>query len=305
MIMDGTMHIEEIFTSRVIPFPAKLWRNEHGNPDVERFLLGITAAAMLFPREYENFAGYVASELRSKICLDENRLLTLYEQLNSNYTGLPEDDIRVLLQDAMRGIPDIDSLLNLKETQTDLTHVLLQRYFFGSPASFLKCMEWRGFSKNGKGSLAERMMQGRICGLICFIMAKSKEKKLREAVETAIPILEEWRKESDDINEIMPTLSFGNIHNTIWSRFKNVAWLWSAFCFESPEHDGQNLMLEETRFYRSPLTEDLGVYRGGWWGAIDYGLKVYDLLYNKKDTAKDENEDNLPWRLSFQLGKKN
>lgn len=79
------MLIEEIFNKRIIPFPKQAWQNERGNPDAEKFLLGLTGAAMLFPRDYERFAGYVARELRELTWSGETELSILWEQLKADY----------------------------------------------------------------------------------------------------------------------------------------------------------------------------------------------------------------------------
>lgn len=57
------MLVEEIFKECIIPFPEQLWRNQRSFPDAEAFLLDITAAAMVFPRDFEDFAAYLAREL--------------------------------------------------------------------------------------------------------------------------------------------------------------------------------------------------------------------------------------------------
>lgn len=292
------MLAELIYNERIIPFPEELWRNQRSHPDAERFLLGITAAAMLYPRDYKGFAAYLARELWRQAQTGEERLSVFWEQLNADCSGLPENDLRVQLQRAMRSIPDVEEALHGKEAELDRLNVRWQRDFFGSPAAFLGYVSERGFSDSGKGSLAERIMQGRICGMICLIMAASKQ-SLAESIKFTIPYLEEWGNESKEIKNVMPMLSARNINNTIWPRFKDTAWLWSGFSLESPIHDGHRLMLEDTRFYRNELTDAFEVNRGGWWGFMDFAVKIFDRLY-KQDKSRRQN-DSMPWRLSFQL----
>ncbi len=299
------MLIEQIFTKRVIKFPEELWQNKCSNPNVERLLLGITAAAMLFPRDYESFSGYIAKELGVQAGLAERRLYDERLSAFCEQQTLKDSDHSkghaVHLQDVTREISE-GSLLPEREDQIDLAQAKFQRMYFGSPAVFQKHCGWRGFSEKGKGSLAERMLQGRICGQICLSMALA-EKTLSESIRYSIPFLEKWRNESDEIRDAMPTLSFANIQNTIWPNFKDVAWLWSSLSVECPVHDGQRLSLYDTSF-RSPeyilLLNALEVHRGGWWGFMDFAVKVFELL-QKQGKGYFEQKNSRPWRFSFQL----
>ena len=296
------MLVREIFNERIIPFPEQLWRNERSHPDIERFLLGFTAAAMVFSRDFEDFAAYLARELWQQAQVGEERLSVFWEQLKGDCSGLPQDDLNVQLQRAMRSIPNVEEALHGKEAQLDQLNVQWQRELFGSPAIFLEYVHQRGFSESGKGSLAERIMQGRICGQICLFMAASG-KSLKESIALTIPHLEEWRDESKEIREVLPTLSLNNIQNSIWPKFKDIAWLWSGFSIENPIHDGRRLMLEETNFYRTPLTDAFEVHRGRWWGFMDFTIRVFNRLYGQ-DLQSRGRENTLPWRFSFQISKK-
>lgn len=131
----------------------------------------------------------------------------------------------------------------------------------------------------------------------------TSEKPLSESIRNAIPFFEEWRNESDEIRDAMPTLSFKNIQNTIWPHFKDVAWLWSALSVEDPVFDGQRMSLYDISFKGIdliPLSNALGVYRGGWWGFMDFALKVFELL-QKQGKGHFEQKNSSPWRFSFQL----
>lgn len=57
----------EAFEKRVIPFPEDLLQGRNALPLRCKLYLGLTAAAMLFPRDREGFAGYVAQETVSFI----------------------------------------------------------------------------------------------------------------------------------------------------------------------------------------------------------------------------------------------
>ena len=57
----------EAFEKRVIPFPEDLLQGRNALPLSCKLYLGLTAAAMLFPRDREGFAGYVAQETVSFI----------------------------------------------------------------------------------------------------------------------------------------------------------------------------------------------------------------------------------------------
>lgn len=164
------MFVEEIFNERIIPFPEQLWRNERSHPDIERFLLGFTAAAMVFSRDFEDFAAYLARELWQQAQVGEERLSVFWEQLKGDCSELRQDDLK-----------DVEEALHGKEAQLDHLNVRWQRDLFGSPAIFLEYVHQRGFSESGKGSLAERIMQGRICGQICLFMAASG-KSLKESM---------------------------------------------------------------------------------------------------------------------------
>lgn len=73
--------VEQIFNNRVILFPKELWQNKCANASAEKFWLGITAAAMLFPRDFESFAGYIARELQVQAEQAEGRMF--YERLSA------------------------------------------------------------------------------------------------------------------------------------------------------------------------------------------------------------------------------
>ena len=128
--------------------------------------------------------------------------------MKGDCSGLPQDDLK-----------DVEEALHGKEAQLDQLNARWQRDLFGSPAIFLEYVHQRGFSESGKGSLAERIMQGRICGQICLFMAASG-KSLKESIVLTIPHLEEWRDESKEIRELLPTLSLDNIQSSIWPKFK-------------------------------------------------------------------------------------
>ncbi len=97
----------------------------------------------------------------------------------------------------------------------------------------------------------------------------------------------------------MPTLDEKNLNNMIWPKFKDIAWLWSGFSFEFPPHDEQRLILEETQFFSNPLTNELNVHRGGWWGFLDFAVNIFNRLYEKGKPHRKK--DSMPWRFSFQL----
>ena len=55
--------IFEIHQRRIIPFPEELLQGKGAFPLRCKLYLGLTAAAMLFPRDSEDFAGYMAQEM--------------------------------------------------------------------------------------------------------------------------------------------------------------------------------------------------------------------------------------------------
>ncbi len=295
------MLVEEIFKERIIPFHEPLWRNERSHPGAESFLLGITAAAMLFPRDYAAFATYLAKELRRQVRDGEDNLSALKELLTADGPWLPRGNVWGLPQHAMRDMPSMEAAFHDKVVVFDQKNSEWQRELFGSPATFLEYVSQRGFSENGKGSLAERIMRGRICGQICLFMAASG-KSLKESIDLTIPHLEEWRKESEEIQNVLPSLDHGNIENNIWPKFKDIAWLWSGFNIECPIHNAQHMLLEETDFYLTPITKAMEVTRLGWRGFMDFGIKIFNRLYGQPPQFRDKEKD-LPWRFSFQVPK--
>ena len=62
-------------------------------------------------------------------------------------------------------------------------------------------------------------------------------------------------------------------------------------------------MLEKTDFYRTPLTDAFEVHRGGWWGFMDFAVRVFNRLYGQGLQSRGR-ENTLPWRFSFQISKK-
>ncbi|MCR5562567.1 MAG: hypothetical protein K6F46_04230 [Desulfovibrio sp.] len=285
------MLIEEIFNKRIIPFPKQAWQNERGNPDAEKFLLCLTGAAMLFPRDYERFAGYVARELRELTWSGETEVSILWEQLKAGYSDFQEDDAMGNLQLEIQRISNVESDIHNKEEQLDRHNLRLQRDFFGSQAAFLDSICHVGFKERGKGSIEELIMQGMICGYICLVMSTSGQ-SLKDSIKSSIDKFQEWRQQSDNIRNLMPTLDEKNLNNMIWPKFRHIAWLCSGFSFEFPPHDEQRLILEETQFFRNPLANALNVHCGGWWGFFDFAITIFKRLYEKNKLHRKN--DSIP-----------
>ncbi len=171
--------------------------------------------------------------------------------------------------------------------------------FFGGWNNFTSSTNWRGFTMENKGSLEERIMQGRVCGCV-HLLREGSEKSLKEYIELAIPILDDLKKnESFPLAMAMPTLSLGNLQNVIWPKFKDVAWLWSAFTFGDAPNDFERIDLTSMDIYDYPLE---GVDRGGWWGFIDAAIKIYEMARgNEQRAGKPAPPDGAIWKFSFQL----
>lgn len=252
--------IYEMHRGKIIPFPMDVYQGKKVLPLGEEFYLSFVAGAMLFPKDADNFAGYLACECSR-----------IFAQCES----MPEVNF------AQHGF-------SVMEIVTEL---------FGSWANFSEHLRWPGFTENGKGSLAERIMQGQVCGII-YMAHELSEKSLKESIIFAIPKLEQmWQY--PELAALAPTFSFANIQNTLWPRFKNVAWLWAAACQADIPHDTQRIALEEIQVFEN-IFNDIQP-RGGWYGFMDYALRFYKLARdNKQRAGKTPPANGEIWQLSFQ-----
>lgn len=252
--------IYEMHWRKIIPFPVDTYQAKQVLPQREEFYLSFVAAAMLFPKDAESFAGYVACE---------------WSRIFAQCESMPEVNF------AQHGF-------SVMEIITEL---------FGSWATFSEHLRWPGFTESGKGSLAERVMQGQVCGII-YVMHKFSEKSLKESIKIAIPMLEQVRQ-FPELAAVAPTFSFANIQNTLWPRFKNVAWLWAAACQADIPHDTQRIALEEIQIFEN-IFNDIQL-RGGWYGFVDYALRFYKLARDNEQRAeKAPPADGEIWHFSFQ-----
>lgn len=252
--------IYEMHREKIIHFPVDVYQGKKVLPLREEFYLSFVAAAMLFPRDAESFAGYVACEC--------NRIFAQCE-------SMPEVNF------AQHGF-------SVMEMVTEL---------FGSWANFSEHLRWSGFTEQGKGSLAERVMQGKVCGIVYMLQTLS-EKSLKESIKITIPLFEEMRQ-YPDLAAVAPTFSFGNINNTIWPRFKDVGWLWAAFWHAHVKNETQRIPLE-TLILQNHIFNDIP-QRGGWYGFMDVALRLYQLLRdNEKRAGKTPPADGEIWQLAFQ-----
>ena len=251
--------IYEMHREKIIPFPMNAWQARKALPLREEFYLSFVAGAMLFPKDADNFAGYVACECSR-----------IFAQCES----MPEINF------AQHGFSMIQMVTEL----------------FGSWENFSDHLRWPGFTQNGKGSLAERCMQGCVCGAV-FTLQVLSEKTLKESIEITIPMLDELRK-CPDLAAVAPTVSFGNINNTIWPRFRDAGWLWAAFWHANIEKEAQRIPLE-TLNLQDHIFNDIP-QRGGWYGFMDVALRFYQLSRdNEKRAGKTPPADGDIWKLSF------
>lgn len=254
--------IYEMHEKRVILFPQEVYEGRNALPIREDFYLGLTAAAMLFPDDAEAFAGYASREI--------SRLLSVAE-------SQPE--------------------IKLAHAAPHMVELVTELY--GSWANFSSHLHGRGFTEKGKGSLAERVMQGQVCGSI-YVIHELSEKSLKAAIDVAIPVLEQMRQ-YPELAALAPTFSFANIQNTLWPRFKNVTWLWAAACQTDIPHDTQRIALEEIQVFEN-IFNDIQL-RGGWYGFMDYALRFNKLARdNEQRAGKTPPANGEIWKLSFQMG---
>ncbi len=197
--------IFEIHQRRIIPFPEELLQGKGAFPLRCKLHLGLTAAAMLFPRDPEDFAGYMAQEMTFLISQMEMMEVEFQEKSSIEFIELP-------------------------------------RYLYGSRTNFLEYSRWQGFSEKGKGSLEERVFQGQFCGSIYFLHTVT-EKPLKEVINLLIKEHSNIRGKTEHVFPF--TLSLDNIQNNIWPRFKDVAWLWAPLCYHSIPMDSQRIELED------------------------------------------------------------
>ena len=137
--------IFEIHQRRIIPFPEELLQGKDAYSLRCKLYLGLTAAAMLFPRDPEDFAGYMAQEMTF--------LISQMEMMEVEF-----------------------------QKKSPLEFVDIPRHFYSSRTNFLQYSRWQGFTEKGKGSLEERFFQGKICGFI-YMLQSFSEKTLKESIE--------------------------------------------------------------------------------------------------------------------------
>lgn len=253
--------IYEMHQKKIIPFPQEIYEGRNTLPLHIDAFLGLTASAMLFPEDAKNFAGYAACEISRLFAIAESQ-----SEVGTAHTA-----------------PHMMALV------TEL---------FGSWANFSEHLRWRGFTEKGNGSLAERIMQGQICGII-YMVHELSEKSLRESIEIAIPLLEQVRQ-YPELAAVAPTFSFANIQNTIWPRFKDIAWLWAAACQADIPDDFQRFSLEEMQVHNNIFT-DIQL-RGSWYGFMDYALRFYKLARdNEQQAGKTLPAEGEIWHFLFQM----
>lgn len=197
--------IFEIHQRRIIPFPEELLQGKGAFPLRCKLHLGLTAAAMLFPRDPEDFAGYMAQEMTF--------LISLMEMMEVEF-----------------------------QKKSSIEFIELPRYLYGSRTNFLEYSRWQGFSEKGKGSLEERVFQGQFCGSIYFLHTVT-EKPLKEVINLIIKEHCNIRGKMEHVFPF--TVSLDNIQNNIWPRFKDVAWLWAPLCYHSIPMDSQRIDLDD------------------------------------------------------------
>ena len=207
--------IFEIHQRRIIPFPEELLQGKDAYSLRCKLYLGLTAAAMLFPRDPEDFAGYMAQEMTF--------LISQMEMMEVEF-----------------------------QKKSSLEFVDIPRHFYSSRTNFFFFFRWQGFSEKGKGSLEERVFQGQICGFI-YLLQSLSEKTLKESIELLISKSHEiW---GETTRTIAPIFSFGNIQNNIWPRFKDVAWLWAPICLQPVPMNSQRIDLENILLVENIFTD--------------------------------------------------
>lgn len=81
--------IFEIHQRRIIPFPEELLQGKDAFPLRCKLYLGLTAAVMLFPRDPEDFAGYIAQEMTFLISQMEMMEVEFQEKSSIEFIELP------------------------------------------------------------------------------------------------------------------------------------------------------------------------------------------------------------------------
>ena len=197
--------IFEIHQRRIIPFPEELLQGKDAYSLRCKLYLGLTAAAMLFPRDPEDFAGYMAQEMTF--------LISQMEMMEVEF-----------------------------QKKSSLEFVDIPRHFYSSRTNFLQYSRWQGFSEKGKGSLEERFFQGKICGFI-YMLQSFSEKTLKESIEFFVSKYDVIFDK--DERTVGPMCTVSNIQNNIWPRFKDIAWLWAPTWYTTIPMDSQRIYLDE------------------------------------------------------------
>lgn len=262
----------EAFEKRVIPFPEDLLQGRNALPLRCKLYLGLTAAAMLFPRDREGFAGYVAQETVSFI--SEVEALEVESRAE---TGIEVEAEMEFLEGAHHKIYESP------------------RYLFGSRNIYSRHIRWAGFTAKGKGSLEERFFQGKICGFIYMLQSLS-EKTLKESIEFFVSKYDVIFDK--DERTVGPMCTVSNIQNNIWPRFKDIAWLWAPTWYTTIPMDSQRIYLDEIQLaYNFFADVEL---RDGWYGFIDAALRFYKVARDNEIRAGESPPaDGTIWKFHF------
>ena len=192
--------LQKCFREKVILFPYDgLHSLKSPAYPVKEVFISFMMAAALFPHEDEEkqFLGYVAQYFAD--------FMKQFEESDTLDLINAKDKIRLLNELACFPL-----------------------LFFGSSHAFCEALlNWKPFSKNGKGSLREKFDQGLFFGDVYqrFLFDKIT---IKEAIRATSETIKRNMSEESITTNPFPSLENNNIYTNYWPRFKSVAWIWYA-----------------------------------------------------------------------------
>ena len=158
--------------------------------------------------------------------------------------------------------------------------------FFGRSYIFYESLlNWKKFSKTGKGSLSEKINQGLLCGRIFKLMYEENLSTI-DAISSIIDTINKNMKLENSDNPF-PMLTKNNISTNYWPKFKGIAWLWYALLHLFPNtNNDQQVNVIDTEFF-TENGKSLLLGRDGW-GEVILNSIVALAAMEKRHTIDDD-----------------
>ena len=250
-------YLKKCFDEKTILFPNEYLKDlkVHSFPIQEAFI-GIIVSCALFPQkdEEQQYMGYIAQHFYNII-----------KELEFTHNIDNSDE-------------------STKQFIHDLSSIPVM--FFGHSYIFYESLlNWKKFSKTGKGSLSEKFSQGLLCGRIFKLMYEVNLSTI-DAISSIIDTINKNMKSENDDNPF-PMLTKNNISTNYWPKFKGIAWLWYALLHLVPNtNSDQQLNVIDTEFFTENCKSALSGRDG--WGEVILNSIVALAAMEKRNTIDDD-----------------